>query len=336
MRFSGPEDPEGFKPLQMHRKMSVGLNRKEKEIAGRTSGFRGLLKKFKGQNAESSNTRTNPMKSIVASQDTLPVRAQTKMPPESLVPNLGSVPDLCLCILETSRSVVDSEACIGYLTGVGTDKYMVYTRQAAPSSFGCGTMSLSKMIASHRRQQYLPKPDRWRLAGALSLAVLLYHSTPWLQTELKSDDILFFGSDDRGRKGSLNAPHLNSLQRHKDKASERISLGDGGLIKNEMLYCLGVVLLEIEFEDTLESLIVDSTLDGAANLQQLMLLKRRAGRERGTLYGSIIRMCLDCDFGLGLDEYTLDDPRVQKVFYSQVVRQFQERMPEYDKIWSDE
>ena len=34
-----------------------------------------------------------------------------------------------------------------------------------------------------------------------------------------------------------------------------------------MLYCLGVVLLEIEFEDTLESLIVDSTLDGAADLQ---------------------------------------------------------------------
>ena len=103
-----------------------------------------------------------------------------------------------------------------------------------------------------------------------------------------------------------------------------------------MLYCLGVVLLEIEFEDTLESLIVDSTLDGAANLQQLMLLKRRAGRELGTLYGRIIRMCLDGDFGLGLDEYTLDDPRVQKIFYAQVVRQFQERMPEYDKIWSDE
>ncbi len=206
-----------------------------------------------------------------------------------------------------------------------------------PKSFGCGTISLSKMIASHRRQQYLPKPDKWRLAGALSLAVLLYHSTPWLQTELKSDDILFFGSDDRGRKGLLNAPHLHSFQRHKGKASERISLsGDHGRIKNEMLYCLGVVLLEIEFEDTLESLIVDSSLDGAASLQQLMLLKRRAGRELGTLYGRIIRMCLDCDFGLGLDEYTLDDPRVQKIFYSQVVRQFQERMPEYDKIWSDE
>ena len=325
VRFSGTGDPEGFKPV--HRK-SVGLGRKGKEIAGRTSGFRGLLKKLKGQHAESSNNGTNPMKPIVASPDT---------PAEPLVPNLGSVPDLCLCILETSRSVVDCDACVGYLTGVGTGKYMVYTRQADPSSFGCGTISLSKMIASHRRQQYLPKPDKWRLAGALSLAVLLYHSTPWLQTELKSDDILFFGSDDRGRKGLLNAPHLHSFQRHKGKAFERISLsGNDGRIKNEMLYCLGVVLLEIEFEDTLESLIVDSTLDGAANLQQLMLLKRRAGRELGTLYGRIIRMCLDCDFGLGLDEYTLDDPRVQKIFYAQVVRQFQERMPEYDKIWSDE
>ena len=336
MRFNEPEDPQEFKPGQIRRQISAGLDRKEKEKAGRTSGFRGLLKKFKGQHAESSKTPTNVLKSTVASRDSLPVRPQPKKPAEPPVPDLGSVSDLCLCILETSRSGIDSNACVGYLPGAGTDRFMVYTRQAAPSTFGGGTMSLSKMIASHRRQQNLPKPDKWRLAGALSLAVLLYHSTPWLQSELKSDDILFFGSDDQRRQGSLKAPHLHSFQRHKGKASEKSSLSRYGWIKNEMLYCLGVVLLEIEFEDTLENLIVDSTLDGTVNLQQMMLLKRRAGRELGTLYGRIIRMCLDCDFGLGLDEYTLDDPRVQKVFYSQVVRKFQERMPEYNKIWSDE
>ena len=336
VRFSEPDDSEEVKPAQIHRQTSAGLDRKEKEKAGRTSGYRGLLNKLKGQHAKSSKTPTNVLKSPIALQDSLSRKPQTKKPAEPPLPDLGSVSDLCLCILETSRSGVDSNACVGYLKGAGTDKYTVYTRRAAPSTFGGGTMSLSKMIASHRRQQNLPKPDKWRLAGALSLAVLLYHSTPWLQSELKSDDIIFFGSDGQGRQESLKAPHLHSFQRLKEKASAKGSLSRDAWIKNEMLYCLGVVLLEIEFEDTLESLLVDSTLDGVASLQHLMLLKRRAGRELGTLYGRIIRMCLDCDFGLGLDEYTLDDPRVQKIFYSQVVRQFQERMPEYNKIWSDE
>ena len=336
VRFSEPDGSEEFKPAQIHRQTSAGLDRKEKEKAGRTSGYRGLLKKFKGQHAKSSKTPITLLKSPIALQDSLPIRPQTKKPAGPPLPDLGSVSDLCLCILETSRSGIDSNACVGYLTGAGTDRYMVYTRQAAPSTFGNVTMSLSKMIASHCRQQNLPKPDKWRLAGALSLAVLLYHSTPWLQSELKSDDILFFGSDGQGRQGSLKAPHLHSFQRHEGKASAKSSLSRDTWIMNEILYCLGVVLLEIEFEDTLESLIVDSMLDGVANLQHLMLLQRRAGRELGTLYGRIIRMCLDCDFGLGLDEYTLEDPRVQKIFYSQVVRQFQERMPEYNKIGSDE
>ena len=87
-----------------------------------------------------------------------------------------------------------------------------------------------------------------------------------LQSELKSDDIIFFGSGDQGRQESLKAPHLHSFQRLKRKSSAKGSLSRDAWIKNEILYCLGVVLLDIEFEDTLESLLVDSTLDGVANL----------------------------------------------------------------------
>ena len=298
VRFNDAEHSEESKPVQIYRRTSAGLDQKKKDKAGRKSGFRGLLRKFNGKNAESNKIPTDAMKSTVISQDNLPVRAQIMKPAKPPVPNLGSVPDLCLSILESSKGVGDSNPCVGFLTD-GTDRYMVYTRQAAPSAFGCGAISLSRMIASHRRQQRLPKSDKWRLAGALSLAVLLYHSTPWLQSELKSEGILFFGSDEQTRQGLLKAPHLHSFQRHKAKAPENSLRSKDGLIKNEMLHCLGVVLLEIEFEDTLENLILDSTLGGVPDLQQMIMLKRRAGRELGTLYGRIIRMCLDCDFGLG-------------------------------------
>ena len=65
------------------------------------------------------------------------------------------------------------------------------------------------------------------------------------------------------------------------------------------------------------------------------MLKQRAGTQLGTLYGRIVRMCLDCDFGLGLEEYRLEDRRVQRVFYERVVRVFQEGMPEFERIWED-
>lgn len=108
-----------------------------------------------------------------------------------------------------------------------------------------------------------------------------------------------------------------------------------------MLYCLCVLLLEIEFGDTLDSLIQKSKLNGLSQINApltngLLFLKKHAGEQLGTLYGSIVRICLDCDFGLGLDGYSLDDPCAQKVFHARIVRQFQERMPEYLKIWPDE
>lgn len=108
-----------------------------------------------------------------------------------------------------------------------------------------------------------------------------------------------------------------------------------------MLYKIGIVLLEIEFEATLHKLILDSKIEGPTDIhppltQPLPLLKRRAGSQLRTPHGRIIRVFLDCDVRLALDDYTLDDPRVQKILYSQIVRQFQKRMPEYNQIWSDE
>ena len=172
------------------------------------------------------------------------------------------------------------------------------------------------------------------------MAVLLYHSTPWLQTTLKSDDILFFNFSDVEQSRSLKAPHLHSSHRSASTGSEGLPSSTNTWTKSEILYRLGVLLMEIEFEDTLESLIERSKLSGLPEMEgplvdNLTFLKRRAGEQLGTLYGRIVRMCLDCDFGLGLEEYTLDDPRVQRIFYSQIVRQFQERMPEYSRIWAD-
>lgn len=167
------------------------------------------------------------------------------------------------------------------------------------------------------------------------MAALLYHSTPWLHTTWKSDDVLFFNFDE---PNTLDSPHLHHLSRREDQNSTPFLKSTRP--KNELIYQLGVMLLELEFEDTLPSLVEKSTLEGNLSVDMLstdplILLKHRAGEQLGSIYGRMVWMCLDCDFGLGLNNYPLEDPHVQKVFYSRIVRQFQERMPEYGRIWED-
>ncbi|KAH0541226.1 hypothetical protein FGG08_004282 [Glutinoglossum americanum] len=172
------------------------------------------------------------------------------------------------------------------------------------------------------------------------MAVLQYHSTPWLRTNWKADDILFFGIDDPEHPGSSRSPHLRLLRRSKGKQALYATAEDIW-VKNETLFGLGVILLELEFEASLEAIIREFKLDGipqspdAPLAHQLLIPKCRAGQQMGTAYGRIVRMCLDCDFGLGLDSYSLEDPRLQKLFYSQIVRQFEDGMPDYAKIWPD-
>ena len=229
--------------------------------------------------------------------------------------------------------------CVGYLAGHGTGKHLVYWPQTAQSSLS-GAVSLARVIPKRNRLRSLPKPEKWRLAGALAMAVLQYHSTPWLRANWKADDILFFDISDPERPGSLRSPHLHLLRQPKGKQALH-PITEDIWVKNETLFRLGIILLELEFEASLEAIIHEFKVDGIPQLpdaplaHQLLIPKRHAGEQMGTLYGRIVRMCLDCDFGLGLHRYSLDDPRLQKLFYSQIVRQFEDGMPDYSKIWPE-
>ena len=348
-------DDQAFEPGPFKRQTSAGLQRKERERVGHSSRLRGMWTKLTGAKGN------EPIASSGARQKTsnLPVRQQ---PAISFLQehekarkederSLDHVDDLCSSLLEISKRRKHTVGeCIGSFTGENSESYKVYLKNTALSA-PSEALSLAKLIMDLHKQQVLPRPDKWRLAGALSLALLLYHSTPWLRADLKSEDMFFFGpgGSDFRSAGFLKNPHLHSGQTK--AAPEPASLGNmvqffreqqlGGFVKNEALFKLGLLLLEIEFEDTLENLLVESKMEGLAELtvpltQRFMLLKRQAGTQLGTRYGRIVRMCLNCDFGLGLDEYSLGDTRVQEIFYSQVIQQFQDRMPEYSRIWSDD
>jgi hypothetical protein len=170
---------------------------------------------------------------------------------------------------------------MGYLAVYGSNRYTVYSQEPTRGT-SVESVSLFNTIAKKSQHQTVPRPDKWRLAGAQPLAVLLYHSTLGLRSTLMSDDVLVFGSGDAALPASFRYPYLHSLTMSKGKGVDRSSHPMGSWVKNQMLYRLGVLLLEIEFEDTLDSLVQKSRLNGLSQINAplangLFLLKKRAG-----------------------------------------------------------
>lgn len=315
IRFADTQPSEDMKPSPIQRHTSAGLRGRP-----RRSGFRKILHKLKGDSgrentqadtsSSASFTTTNPQASktpTVEADRSLPVRVQNDKAlinetAESTPPDLSSVPDLCRRILELSRTVpTNPRTCIGCLSGLGKDRYTVFSRQSERPDLS-EMVSLTNMICGGGQSRSLSKSEKWRVAGALSLAVLLYNSTPWLHNAFKSDDVLFIYSTDPNDPQAAKTPHLHSLGRNAILNPSARPSPENDWVKNRMLYCLGIVLLEIEFGDRLENLVESSKLRGSPQLdepltRQLQLLKRRSGEQLGTLYGRMVRMCLDCDFG---------------------------------------
>lgn len=250
--------------------------------------------------------------------------------------DLCTGPSLCKCFHKDPEVDTDP-ACLGYLSG-----FLVYRSQPTSNDFA-GATPLSRLLSQRQSHQRLNVLDKWKLAGALAMAVLQYHSTPWLQETWMSTDILFFDKHSTGRTQSLESPHLHLLRGSKGKEKEGRPMVGDPFIKNETLFRLGMILLELEFEDTVEGISEKCNPLGPGNqnpheslARRLLTPKYRAGDQMGTDYGRIVRMCLDCDFGLGLHDYSLDDRQVQRAFYLQIVCQFQKLLPAWEKIYGQQ
>lgn len=228
-----------------------------------------------------------------------------------------------------------TSTCLGVLSG-----FVVYRNPPKNDNFS-SAIPIARLFSPRHGNHKLNNLDKWRLAGALSRAVLQYHSTPWLRETWMDKDVMFFEKTPREGPGSLEPPHLHLFPGTNDDTNNTVSaIYNDRLIKNKTLFQLGTILLELEFEDSLEAIIEkwNTTFPNAPDAMgsltdRLLVPKRHAGENLGVKYGKIVRMCLDCDFGLGLSEYSLDDKGLQKAFYLQTVCQFEELLPHFEEIY---
>ena len=216
---------------------------------------------------------------------------------------------------------------LGMLDEINRHKHLVYFPPSESKRGNRKATSLDQIMSGLSRNG-LPQYERLHLARSLATAVLQYHATPWLREAWRSEDIYFFGLDEQSSLQqclSLPAPHLNVCVKGPDSSLSRTStFPTGGLVRNPLIFGLGVVLLEIGHAKTLRALQqpqnIRSNGDQVSEYLAVTRLASSIGRELGSTYGQIVQKCLYCDFGCGDD---LSSPKLQAVYYQDVVKELE-------------
>jgi len=266
----------------------------------------------------------------------------TKNSPSKPQPSAGPQLDLCtigrLCrYFRQLQSQVGSEPCIGFLEQTKTFKHFVY-RNPSPHHpvDDLKSISLKQILHSAAEKK---REDDWieklRLARLLALAVLRFHHTPWLPDSWSSSDVRFIGKDAFSEQDKLpHSPCLNAQLSSTAPNNRQIthsSSNASSLATNEMLFSLGVVLIELGHDAPFESLSQGGGLQIGTNKQVAdFIAARRLGesvhRKLNRTYGRLVEKCLNCNFGVATK---LDDTELQGAVVVHVVNQLDLCLDQY-------
>jgi len=261
--------------------------------------------------------------------------------PDEPLRNLCMRKNFCDQLRSCFQQSPEAHRCLGTLDDTDCYKHLIYFPPLTVSYGRRPATSLEHVISTLSKQGplgRLSQYDRFHLAHSLATAVLQYNATPWLKGSWRSDDIYFFGFDEKRcieQPPDLSPPHLNVNVKGPDGALSRASTfpPPRAFAPNPLLFGLGVLLLEIGYTATLESLKRPSdTEDGENRYTEFFTAKRLASsisREMGTAYGKIVNKCLHCDFGCGQD---LSDPELQVGFHRDVVQELKKLEDEFGEL----
>ena len=236
--------------------------------------------------------------------------------------------DFCDDLRRCFRKPRKANECVGILENTNKCKHYVYPSPSALCSVSRKAISLGQLIRSTSRPGLagdIPVHERLGLAKNLAIAVLQYHSTPWLRLSWRSEDILFFSTNENTQMQelpNLSAPHLIAKVKGPDGQLSCASTSlRQRMARNPVLFSLGVVLLEIAHAATLESLRQDSDLtNGQEDPYTDFFTARRLARSKqsvmGITYHKIVEQLVECVFPCADD---LNEDQLQAAFHTDII-----------------
>lgn len=190
----------------------------------------------------------------------------------------------------------------------------------------------------HPRSGRLSTYEKLRFARQLAAAVLHFHATPLTNAPWRSTDVFFLVDIGEDNKGPLlMEPHLSVQMRNEEPESNEMSPEERAIIRNPQLFALGILLLELAYQTSLEDLHLEyQTEIGSSPIFKDFFLANRLtkdgcmSREFGVTYKEAVRRCIECDFGCGKD---LSESTLQAAFYNSVVCELEKLEKHLEKIY---
>lgn len=293
------------------------------QISDHTAALEGVLGKM---GASKPRVRF----SFLASVKTTPASI-SKVPPQNPQLDLYTIGRLCKYFRQM-RAQASGEPCVGFLQKTKTFKHFVYSATNAPSS-GSNSQSLKEVLRSSREDK---KEQDWveklRLARLLSLAVLRFHSTPWLSESWSSRDVCLFSQDGQAQQEPLlGSPCINTQLAQSDAHMHATRASEPSLATNKELFSLGIVLIELAHDAPFEVISqAENPKVGTNNQIEEFLTTRRLGesvhRKLNMTYGRLVEKCLNCNFGVPTK---LNNTELQKAVLIHVVNELDVCLDQY-------
>ena len=166
---------------------------------------------------------------------------------------------------------------------------------------------------------------RFKIAAHLASAVLHFHGTPWLDDRWNLRDISLI----RGPETKAGEPHISKKFPRLTQDAKHGHHG-ASFIPNEVLFSLGVALLELSYGRPLlsfqgpeeaELIQFDNNMP-FAKIQIAYRLARDLADREPPRYVDAVDMCLRCRFDT--TARSLDEPKLLALFYQGVVSPLQD------------
>lgn len=283
----------------------------------------------------STTQATSKPKKSVHFQCTQRVAVPAAPAQEPILPNLCTNENFCLQLRNFINQAKPSTKAVGYLGRHGSQRHLIYVDAKSQRITQGNDTRLLKSLRQLLQSTNNPGPnspillhyDRLRLARQLSTAVLQFRSTPWLANSWNSNEVLVSANEPSSPTTNdttttkFHEPFVSACIRNPYGTPARSStLLSRTLIRNHLLFRLGVMLLEIAFQKPLDEMKEDIDTDGHddsnADFWAADRLRHQVSACLAPRYAEVVRKCIHCDFGRGFD---LTATKLQEAFYQDVV-----------------
>jgi len=197
------------------------------------------------------------------------------------------------------------------------------------------TVSLKLLLSQANRME---KRDRLILGVKLSSSVLQLYKTPWLRDIWSKSDIFFVKYEGEDGRTLISKPFLSKAFESpicaiKPRVLTEPYAKPSPDVRNQTIFALGVILIELWFGKPLETLRLPTDLGENKEANQITdfatarRLSEEIYNEAGDWYGDAVRRCIYCEFDQR--NTSLDAEALKEAVYRGVVSPLQKNLTSF-------